>query len=331
MRVSVIIPTYNRAAFISQAVNSVISQCRDEDEVIVVDDGSDDDTEARLAPFRSRIVYRKIANGGAGRARNIGLSVAKNPLIAFLDSDDEWLPGKLEIQRALMAARPDILFCFSNLTFRYSSDCQQKRTAPPAFSDVLGPGLPFSSIAPLPEGRSDWNVHIGDLYAKQMEKEYVSLCTLIFRRHEALTSLRFPEDLPTREDWEFVGRLARRGLAAHLDGETVIANLHGGPQLTKLDSLLFIDARLKLLERVWGSDAAFMDKYGSRYHEVLYELRLRRIQKLLARGRAGEARIELKRTKHVPFRYRILCHAPGRTTEVVLKAGRYFGEKTGRK
>src|SRR5271169_6309691 len=105
MRVSVVIPTYNRAHLVCRAVDSALAQCLDGDEVIVVDDGSTDNTEAALAPYGSRIVHLRVPNGGAGKARNIGVKAASNPLIAFLDSDDEWMKGKLEIQRTLMQAR----------------------------------------------------------------------------------------------------------------------------------------------------------------------------------------------------------------------------------
>lgn len=324
--VSVVIPTYNRAAFASRAVSSALSQCSDGDEVIVVDDGSDDDTEARLEPYRNRIVYRRVSHGGAGRARNIGMSIAKNPLIAFLDSDDVWMPGKLSLQRAFLSARPEVLFCFTDLKYRYLSGSEQHNMMSHFLSDeahsedFLGPGIPFSSLAPLPEGHSDFLVHIGDLYPKQMEKEYVSPVTLVFRRDVAGEPVRFPEDLPTREEWEFVGQLARRGLAAYLDCETAVVYRHDGPQLTKVDSLILLSARLKVLTRVWGSDERFLVKQGKRYQKVLEELRLRRAIHLLAEGQRDEARKELRQIKQVPIAYQILCYLPGIVTATLLRA-----------
>jgi len=99
-KISVIIPTYNRVAMIGRAVRSALKQIREGGEIIVVDDGSTDGTQRALAEFRDCITYVTVPNGGAGKARNKGLALACNPLVAFLDSDDEWQPHKLDLQRA---------------------------------------------------------------------------------------------------------------------------------------------------------------------------------------------------------------------------------------
>ena len=118
LSVSAIIPTYNRAHLVGRAIKSVLASIRDGDEVIVVDDGSTDDTEPVVRAFGERITYVRSSNGGAGRARNIGVSIAKHPLLAFLDSDDEWIPGELEWKRRILEARGDVLFCFSDFLMR---------------------------------------------------------------------------------------------------------------------------------------------------------------------------------------------------------------------
>ena len=116
--ISVVVPTYNRARLLPRALESALPQLRPGDEVIVVDDGSTDGTEAVLAPYRGRIRYVRTANRGAGAARNRGVQEAQCPLVAFLDSDDEWMPDKLALQRAFMARRPDVLFAFTDFALR---------------------------------------------------------------------------------------------------------------------------------------------------------------------------------------------------------------------
>jgi glycosyltransferase involved in cell wall biosynthesis len=108
MLVSVIIPTFNRSRFVSEAVKSVLGQSYPDKEIIVVDDGSTDDTAERLAEFGDRIRHVRTENGGVPRARNIGISASRGDLIAFLDSDDLWLPNKLGRQVEYFAANPDI-------------------------------------------------------------------------------------------------------------------------------------------------------------------------------------------------------------------------------
>src|SRR5690348_1065740 len=102
--VSVILPTYNRASLISRAIRSVLNQTFTDWELLIVDDGSTDATEQliRSRSADSRIRYMKLPqNVGMCNARNHGIALARGEFIAFLDSDDEWLPTKLEKQLAV--------------------------------------------------------------------------------------------------------------------------------------------------------------------------------------------------------------------------------------
>lgn len=96
MKTSVIIPTLNRKDFLFRAVNSVINQTKPINEIIVVDNGSTDGTEQMLAKYFPFVRYFFEAKEGVSRARNMGISQAKNPWIGLLDSDDEWAKNKVE-------------------------------------------------------------------------------------------------------------------------------------------------------------------------------------------------------------------------------------------
>jgi glycosyltransferase involved in cell wall biosynthesis len=102
--ISVVIPTYNTASLVVEAIDSALAQTLPPLEVVVVDDGSTDDTEARLAAYGGRITYVRQPNAGVSSARNRGLGMARGELIAFLDSDDTWHPCKLEIQASRLTA-----------------------------------------------------------------------------------------------------------------------------------------------------------------------------------------------------------------------------------
>jgi glycosyltransferase involved in cell wall biosynthesis len=96
--VTVLIDTYNYGRFIEEAIESVLAQDfpLDEVEILVVDDGSTDDTSQRIEKYRSRIHYFCKPNGGQASALNFGIAYAKGEIIALLDADDFWLPGKLK-------------------------------------------------------------------------------------------------------------------------------------------------------------------------------------------------------------------------------------------
>ena len=106
--VSVVIPTYNYAHFVVGAVESALAQTYTDREVLVVDDGSTDDTRDRLDPFEGRIRYIHQENRGLSAARNTGIRAARGALIAFLDSDDLWHPEKLAVQARYLEGHPEV-------------------------------------------------------------------------------------------------------------------------------------------------------------------------------------------------------------------------------
>lgn len=112
--ISVIIPAYNRANYVTKAIDSVLAQTYTDYEIIVVDDGSTDNTKDVLQPYMDRINYIYQENRGVSAARNTGIQVASGNWMAFLDSDDIWLPEKLSIQMEYIN-RVGAKVCFTNV------------------------------------------------------------------------------------------------------------------------------------------------------------------------------------------------------------------------
>ena len=114
--VSVLIPTYNRAYIVEEAIESVLAQTYRPIEIIVVDDGSKDGTREALERFGDRIRYIYQDNAGLAAARNTGLAAARGEFVAFEDSDDVWVPWKLQAQVALMRHAPEIALSWTDMT-----------------------------------------------------------------------------------------------------------------------------------------------------------------------------------------------------------------------
>ncbi|UCE17691.1 MAG: glycosyltransferase [Gemmatimonadota bacterium] len=113
-KVSVIIPTYNRAAFLPEAIDSVLHQSYQDFELILIDDGSDDDTRDILKPYQGRLNYHYQENAGISKTRNTGLRIAQGEFIAFLDSDDLWTRRKLEKQMEIFEQIDEAEICYTD-------------------------------------------------------------------------------------------------------------------------------------------------------------------------------------------------------------------------
>ena len=182
-KVSVIIPTYNRKKLIVRAIESVLAQTYRDFEIIIIDDGSNDETKNVLIPYQSRIKYLYQENQGISAARNRGIKEAQGVYIAFLDSDDEWVEDKLAIQVDILDKNPPIGIIHNKLVIL--NDQGKKVGTKPAndsgktFQELIefGGDLPTSSVLT----RSECFQKVG----------------------------LFDESLPTMEDFEMWIRIAR--------------------------------------------------------------------------------------------------------------------------
>ncbi len=183
--VSVIIPTYNRAALVTEAVASVLAQSWQDFELLVVDDGGSDNTAAALAPYADRIrLLRRETRGGVSAARNAGIAAARGEWLAFLDSDDLWLPEKLARQMAYLAGHPELALCQTEETW-------------------IRRGVKVNQ--PLTHRKIG-----GRIFFQSLERCLVSPSAVILHRRLLERHGGFDEDLPAAEDYDLWLRLAWR-------------------------------------------------------------------------------------------------------------------------
>jgi glycosyltransferase involved in cell wall biosynthesis len=182
MLVSAIIPAYNAEAYVEQAVRSALNQRDVAVEVIVVDDSSTDGTWERLGSFGSDIVMVRQPNGGPAKARNRGARLARGEWLAFLDADDEWLPGKLATQ--LRAAGTDSGLVYTD---RYN----------------------VGDVARVNERQSDgvrlWE---GDIFRPLLALNFITTSSVIMRKDWFERLGGFEEQLVGTEDWDLWLRYA---------------------------------------------------------------------------------------------------------------------------
>jgi glycosyltransferase involved in cell wall biosynthesis len=341
-QISVIIPTYNRASVVQRAIESALAAVARDDEIIVVDDGSTDGTSELLAPLQDRIRYVRTVNLGPSAARNLGIQLATSPLVAFLDSDDEWLPDKLYLQRAVMSNFPDLVFCFTDLQANHASgmlvhgivklwnhDVRVGSShASGNWDELLAPGMLFSDFAALPPDRADFRVHIGNIYPALMDAYYVWTCSILVRKDLAGKALHFPEDQRVCEEWECFARVARNGPVAFLNCETAVQHLHDLGRLTDISEATHVQARIRMLERTWGADTSFLARHLERYQAALRTQHLRRVKCLIKDGQLSAAKRALRSVKGGTLPYRLLTMVPPSIFRRLLSARRRILTRT---
>jgi glycosyltransferase involved in cell wall biosynthesis len=224
--VSVIIPTFNRAQKVSRAISSVLDQTFADFEVIVIDDGSVDETADVLAGFKDRItLISHSENRGVSAARNTGIKASQSPFISFLDSDDYWLPEKLDTQVRYFRENPDAVACQPEEIW-------------------IRNGVRVNP----------WKKHIkpsGEIFGRSLKLCVVSPSAVMIRRSIFDEVGLFDEDFPVCEDYDLWLRIGCR-YPIHLIDRFLLVKEGGHPD--QLSSMLKgmdrfrIKAMIKLLQ-----------------------------------------------------------------------------------
>jgi glycosyltransferase involved in cell wall biosynthesis len=231
MKVSVVIPTYNRADFVFESVKSVLNQTIKPHEVIVVDNGSTDGTEAKLKPLIKQIVYIKIGPSGRPSVpRNVGIQKATGDIIAFQDDDDLWTPNKIEQQIGCMA-NPDTIVSYGNAEIITAGG---KKTG----KKILGAEVAKS----------------GSIFNELAASNFVSTLTVMARRDALLKAGGFNETPGLVEDWELWLRLSRVGRFQYVDKILAYYRRHDSTISSSLDD---------------GYNNYILDVYNTLLHERL--------------------------------------------------------------
>jgi hypothetical protein len=272
-KLSVIIPTYNRSRLVVDAIDSVIAQRTDHAlEIIVVDDGSQDDTREVLRKYAGRIEYRHQPNRGMNAARNYGVRKASGEYVAFLDSDDAWLPFKADMQIAVMDRLPNVGFAFSNF-YAWRNGLR----SPNGLAAWMVPGASFeehvtqrfSSVA-LDVGELEpFSVACCEIYRLSLYQPVVLPSTSIVRRQVFDEIGLLAEDNWMCGDWEFFARASKKFGAAYIDKETALNRSHDDPvRLMRRALKERTKQRIESIRRTWRSDEPFMSEFGTEVDRV---------------------------------------------------------------
>ncbi|MGD1027444.1 glycosyltransferase family 2 protein [Candidatus Binatus soli] len=208
-KVTVIIPTYNRAHILSQAIESVLAQTMGDFELVIVDDGSTDGTAEIVRGFSdSRIRYIQQANAGPGMARNRGVAEATSQYVSFLDSDDLWTPDKLSSCLTFLSNHPEVGGIFHDLEWRSGDEVRPsfvRAHSARMLAWLAGGSYPEGTLIP------DRELHLLLLQEVPIKPTALIVDKLAFKTSGGFNSWVWGED------WEFLLRFAKQNRLAYLD------------------------------------------------------------------------------------------------------------------
>lgn len=226
-KVSIIVPSYNRAEFLAATLDSIRAQTFKDWELIFIDDGSTDNTEAIVKDYSKqdyRIKYFKQENSERAVARTHGMRLAIADLICLVDSDDLWYPEKLEKQIAVMENDPELVFCYASVN---RIDMQ---------------GKPVKAAARQHQGAS------GFIFFDLLERNFIPSVTPMFRKWAFEKVGGQETSFIPYEDWDFWLRLSRLGKFHHISQPLGDYRLHPGQSVQNVKAEKVEEVTLKVLE-----------------------------------------------------------------------------------
>ncbi len=242
--VSVVIPTFNRSYILRTAIDSVLNQTYQNIEILVVDDGSTDATAQAVAGYGPKVRYFHQPNGGVSSARNLGLRQARGEFIALLDSDDAWLPWKVEAQLAVFRAMPQVGMVWTDMTAIDPNSAEVEQRYLRHFYSCYS-HIDFDKYCPpvarvgdvwrqAPAAIAGDQIRSGDIFAAMFYGSLVHTSTVMLTRRRLVDTGLFDLSLrQTGEDYEFHMRTTMNGPVALLDAPSILYRVGAGDQLTR--------------------------------------------------------------------------------------------------
>lgn len=277
--VSVVIPAYNVGDFLGATIESVLSQGVDEAEIIVVNDGSADDTANVMDRYANRIHSIHQSNRGVAAARNAGLANANGEFIAFVDGDDIWNSDNLAVKLAVLEKNPEIDGVFGDFEIFDSSETLHERGLRNLYPIFNRNNWDVSDIFDRQElvgirPDAQLTMHSGNVFESLFHGNFILTSTLVVRRSVVEQIGYFREQLLTNEDYEFFLRLARNSTLAYVDAPLVRYRRHTNQLTNKKNNVKILRAVKQILaENQSYFEAANCDRiFDKRYAQVLTEL-----------------------------------------------------------
>jgi Glycosyltransferases involved in cell wall biogenesis len=247
MKISAVIPAYNSAKFISAAVDSIHAQTTPIDEIIIIDDGSTDNTEQIVATLPGNIIYHKQVNQGPSAARNKGIEIASGDWIAFLDADDQWTAEKISRQLQTLATNPSLHLIAGDMA---EIDNQDQTIVPSVLAkhDLLDSFMALNG-QPIPNALSNL-----------IKKNFIPTGTVLVKRTTLIEAGLFNVGIRFGEDLELWAKIAAFHPITCLPEVLMLRRQHGA-NATQASEAMLIDLP-RVMESLRKQTSAQLQQQG---------------------------------------------------------------------
>ena len=300
-RVSVIIPSYNNANYIARAIDSVLNQTYRDFEIIVVDDGSTDNTKDIVSSYPNPVKYLGQDNRGPSSARNAGIAASRGEFIAFLDSDDYFMKPNLEMKMSFLESNPRAGWIYSD--WQYVND----------------------EGSPLKKGSSKFKYSdkklTGEIFEELVRsRNFISPCTVVVRRSVLDDVGHFDTVIPSQEEYDLWLRISLQYAAYYIDKVLVFVTVH--PKSLSRDFTKWANGNAVIVEKLKHLIPQNFRDREKLLNKMLADRHTFIGRDFLQKGHFKEATNEFWQSiKRLPFQKRIywlLCSA------IIRSMRRYF-------
>lgn len=232
--VSVVIPTYNRAGLIRHALDSVLNQTYQNIEIIVVDDGSTDNSYEILKTYGNKIQYIKTDHAGTAYARNVGMNAASGEYIGFLDSDDYYHPFKIELQTDFLKAHPEVGMVYTEFSRLDEMGIIDELFLQEYHANYRKHGWSYDAIFPDKGYLNCTGIkypiayYVGNIFKYCLLGTFVVTNTMLLRKSILNIVGLQKENIQFGQEYEFSVRIAKHYLVGFLNTSTYVLRFHSG-------------------------------------------------------------------------------------------------------
>jgi glycosyltransferase involved in cell wall biosynthesis len=272
-QISVIIPCFNNGKYLRECLDSVLSQTFQDFEVIVVDDGSTDDTHSIVNSYGSKLKYLRQANQGPASARNAGIKLSQGDYIAFQDADDFWLSEKLELQYKFLREHHQYLWVYSDMsTFNDSQALQESWF-------------------------SDRSTYEGRVFERLIDNNFIPTITVLIKKQALVEVGGFDENLRSCEDKDLWLRLALNNPLGRSNQILAKRRFHANNLVR--DSRLLISSEIEVMKKLRKliASSSIQRRLDSRIARLHFELGYF----YFAKNQLPEAREQFRKSNTYPF------------------------------